>query len=268
MNKTLLLGAFLGLVSLKAQTVVFQETFDIATGWTVVDRNGDGRNWGLYTGDPTSNSWGFSGNFAGSESWAPAPVGALSPDNLLVSPAIALPATGNLSLSFLVGAADPSFFAEHYAAYVLPSTATFTGTETPLVEGTVTAGRTAIAKTAPIPSNLAGQSVKLYFRHFNTTDQYLLMLDNVKVTQAGTLGTSENKISKVETSLYPNPASDVLTIKAKDKVSSIEIYDISGRKVNADLDGDKVNVKHLNPGSYIINIETKAGKTTEKFIKK
>ncbi|CAH0178847.1 Lys-gingipain 381 [Chryseobacterium sp. Bi04] len=269
MRKILLLSAFLGLTLLNAQTVVFQETFDTAAGWTVIDRDGDTRNWGLYTGSATSDGWGFSGNVAGSASWLPAPVGALTPDNLLISPAITLPATGTLSLSFLVGSSDSQAFAEHYAAYVLPSSATaFTGTETPLIEGTVTAGRTAIAKTATIPSNLAGQSVKLYVRHFNTNDQNLLIVDNIKITQTGTLGTAENKISKVETSLYPNPVSDVLTIKSKEKVNKVEVYDISGRKVVADLDGDKVNVRNLNAGSYIINIETKEGKTTEKFIKK
>ncbi|MDN3692951.1 T9SS type A sorting domain-containing protein [Chryseobacterium tructae] len=262
-----LLGLSLNLV--KAQTVVFQEGFNTGAGWSVIDRDADDENWGIYTGTATTDGWGFTGNFAGSASWLPAPVGALTPDNLLISPAITLPATGTLSLSFQVGSSDTQFFAEHYAAYVLPSTATaFTGTETPLIEGTVTAGRTAIAKTATIPSNLAGQSVKLYFRHFNSNDQNLLILDNVKITQTGSLGTAESKVSKVETSLYPNPATDVLNIKSKGKVNAVEIYDVSGRKVSADLDGDKVNVKNLNPGSYIISIETKEGKTTEKFIKK
>jgi hypothetical protein len=263
-----LLGMSLNLM--KAQTVVFQEAFNTGAGWSVIDRDADTKNWGIYAGDATSEAWGFSGNFAGSASWLPAPVGALTPDNLLISPAIALPATGALSLSFQVGSSDSQYFAEHYAVYALPSTVTtFTGTETPLVEGTVTIGRSAVTKTATIPSNLAGQSVKLYFRHFSTTDQNLLIIDNIKVTQAGTLGTSENnKVSKVETSLYPNPATDVLNIKSEEKVNAIEIYDISGRKVAADLDGDKVNVKNLNPGSYIISIETKEGKTTEKFIKK
>lgn len=260
-----LLGLSLNLA--KAQTVVYQEGFDTGAGWSVIDRDGDGKNWGIYAGNATTDSWGISGNFAGSESWTTA--GPLTPDNLLMSPAIVLPSSGTLTLSFLVGAADATDFQEHYAVYVLPSTTTtFTGTETPLVEGTVTAGKSAITKTATIPSNLAGQSVKLYFRHFNTTNKYILFLDTIKITQTGTLGTAENKISKVETSLYPNPATEVLNIQSKEKVNAIEIYDISGRKVSAELDGDKVNVKNLNPGSYIISIETKEGKTTEKFIKK
>ncbi|WP_394331777.1 T9SS type A sorting domain-containing protein [Chryseobacterium jejuense] len=68
--------------------------------------------------------------------------------------------------------------------------------------------------------------------------------------------------------LYPNPVTDLLHIKSKENVNKVEIYDISGRKMSADLNDNQVNVKNLNPGSYIINIETKKGKTTEKFIKK
>ncbi|MCJ7932096.1 MAG: T9SS type A sorting domain-containing protein [Chryseobacterium sp.] len=96
-------------------------------------------------------------------------------------------------------------------------------------------------------------------------------VDNINIvySNAATLGTNEvTKPATVPVSVYPNPVSDVLTIKSDAKVNKVEIYDMSGRKVNADLNNDKVNVGNLNPGSYIITIETKEGKTTEKFIKK
>lgn len=38
--------------------------------------------------------------------------------------------------------------------------------------------------------------------------------------------------------------------------------------MNAKLDGDKVDVRSLPAGTYLINIETKDGISTEKFIKK
>ncbi|UHO40040.1 T9SS type A sorting domain-containing protein [Chryseobacterium capnotolerans] len=38
--------------------------------------------------------------------------------------------------------------------------------------------------------------------------------------------------------------------------------------MDATLDGNRIDVRNLNTGGYIINIETKEGKTTEKFIKK
>ncbi|OCA69208.1 hypothetical protein BBH99_14860 [Chryseobacterium contaminans] len=92
--------------------------------------------------------------------------------------------------------------------------------------------------------------------------------DNIKINNELALTVKEAKLDTKTLALYPNPATDILTIKSKEKVNKVEVYDINGRKVNVDLDEDKVNVKNLNPGSYIINIETKEGKITEKFIKK
>lgn len=100
-------------------------------------------------------------------------------------------------------------------------------------------------------------------------DQFGFAVDDFKVTTTATLGTSETSAkSSSAISVYPNPVSDVLNIKSKEKVDNIEIFDISGRKIPADQNNNKVNVGNLNPGSYIINITTKAGKTSEKFIKK
>ncbi|MDR6524764.1 hypothetical protein J2787_000134 [Chryseobacterium rhizosphaerae] len=98
-----------------------------------------------------------------------------------------------------------------------------------------------------------------------------VFVDNVNVMygNSATLGTADVSVSaKAPVSVYPNPVSDVLTIKAEAKINKVEIFDMSGRKINVDINNDKVNVGGLNAGSYIINIETKDGKTTEKFIKK
>ncbi|WP_267402918.1 MULTISPECIES: hypothetical protein [unclassified Chryseobacterium] len=62
---------------------------------------------------------------------------------------------------------------------------------------------------------------------------------------------STNDISSREKtiSLYPNPTTDYLTINSEEKI-------------------DKADVRNLQKEAYIINIETKAGKTSSKFIKK
>lgn len=71
-----------------------------------------------------------------------------------------------------------------------------------------------------------------------------------------------------EVTIYPNPATDLLSIKSNIKVDQVSVYDISGKKVNVLLNNNKVDVRNLPGGAYIINIETKDGKTTKKFIKK
>ncbi|MDF2552507.1 MAG: hypothetical protein K0R77_1782 [Chryseobacterium sp.] len=71
-----------------------------------------------------------------------------------------------------------------------------------------------------------------------------------------------------EIEIYPNPTSDILHIKTDSKINVVSVSDITGRKVNVKLDGDKVDVRALPAGTYLINVETKDGISTEKFIKK
>ncbi|AZA53716.1 T9SS type A sorting domain-containing protein [Chryseobacterium sp. G0201] len=68
--------------------------------------------------------------------------------------------------------------------------------------------------------------------------------------------------------IYPNPVSDLLNIKSNVKIEKVEIFDISGKKINIVLNSNKIDVKSIPSGSYIVIIETKEGKTTKKFIKK
>lgn len=68
--------------------------------------------------------------------------------------------------------------------------------------------------------------------------------------------------------IYPNPVSDFLTIQSSLKVEKVSVYDISGKKINVVFTNNKVDVKNLLQGSYLLIIETREGKTTKKFIKK
>ncbi|WP_397362870.1 T9SS type A sorting domain-containing protein [Olleya sp. R77988] len=73
--------------------------------------------------------------------------------------------------------------------------------------------------------------------------------------------------------LYPNPASDILMIEAKQSIKSVSIYDINGRLINSvSLDNSKfkhqLNVSQLSLGLYFIEIESKSSKSVKKFIKR
>ena len=96
-------------------------------------------------------------------------------------------------------------------------------------------------------------------------------IDNwsVQFTNQALLGTSElQKIDKAELLIYPNPVSDILNIKTKEKVQSASIFDMTGRKIEAKVMDNAVDVTNLERGTYIINIQTEKGTTSEKFIKK
>ena len=70
--------------------------------------------------------------------------------------------------------------------------------------------------------------------------------------------------------VYPNPASNILTIAVSEGADSAQIHDIAGRLVMDVLLGDTVNnlnIADLSAGSYIVTISSGQQKVAKKFIK-
>ncbi len=76
----------------------------------------------------------------------------------------------------------------------------------------------------------------------------------------------EKRITDIK--IFPNPASDILNIKTTSKINNASVVDMTGRKINVKLDDNKLDVKNLTAGTYLISIETKEGVSSQKFIKK
>lgn len=72
-------------------------------------------------------------------------------------------------------------------------------------------------------------------------------------------------ISKLK--LYPNPTNDYLYIEGNDNPLTISIYSVSGKKVNSAENTNKIDVKRLSNGIYIIRIKEGLKEITKKFIK-
>ncbi|NML70210.1 T9SS type A sorting domain-containing protein [Chryseobacterium sp. RP-3-3] len=100
-----------------------------------------------------------------------------------------------------------------------------------------------------------------------TNDNYnsSAYFDGIQVV-SGVLGTSE--VEKLNYKMYPNPTSDFVVIESKDKINSIEVYDFGGKKLEAPFVGNKVDLRNLPSGVYILNINTPNGKVTDRIIKK
>lgn len=107
---------------------------------------------------------------------------------------------------------------------------------------------------------------ELRFVHDNYTGS--AFIDNIKINNETFLATNETAKTNSTVAIYPNPTTDFISIKSPSKIKNIEIFDITGRKIDAKLDGDKVDVQSLAAGSYLLNIETEGRNFTEKFIKK
>ena len=72
--------------------------------------------------------------------------------------------------------------------------------------------------------------------------------------------------------IYPNPAKNTVTIRAKYQIKNIIIYNISGLKIiekdNINTKQTSVNITQLNTGAYIININTQNNTITKKLFVK
>ena len=82
------------------------------------------------------------------------------------------------------------------------------------------------------------------------------------------LSTYESQL-KNKGSIYPNPAENFIYLKNIKDAKSYIISDVSGRMITENtLSKDLINIQHLTPGNYILQIITRSNIQTYKFIKK
>ena len=173
------------------------------SGWTTIDADGDGQSWDLGTtvmgtgyGHNASNDMVLSKSYDNN-------IGALSPDNFLVSPAKA--AYG--SISFYACAQDNAWAAEHFGVAVSTTNNTSASAFTTIQEWTMTAKGKGVLSTkvngVPAPgrggdreqgnwyqytvdlSAYAGQAIWVAIRHFNCSDYFYLDVDDISLTTGG-----------------------------------------------------------------------------------
>ena len=71
--------------------------------------------------------------------------------------------------------------------------------------------------------------------------------------------------------LHAASCSKILNISVQNaaKIESINVYDMTGKLVlNSNNSDPKINLSHLNSGTYLVAIKTSKGTHTEKIIKK
>ncbi|QOW10484.1 T9SS type A sorting domain-containing protein [Kaistella flava (ex Peng et al. 2021)] len=108
----------------------------------------------------------------------------------------------------------------------------------------------------------------LSFRAFSDPNEFYLEVDNVKVFETNLATMNVNKSSL---KFFPNPVQDILIITDSKEISSISIFDISGKQViseSAKSGKLELNVSQLKPGMYIVKANSDGVVKTFKFIKK
>jgi hypothetical protein len=72
--------------------------------------------------------------------------------------------------------------------------------------------------------------------------------------------------------VFPNPASDELTVNATNVIESLRIFDQNGRLVKEDYNFQSqtalLNIAALNSGSYLLVVTTSKGISHTTFVKK
>ena len=182
----------------------FTENFDngqMPAGWTTVDADGDGYNWIL--GSACDGIYLSGGNLAGaghnasqdlivSGSYSNV-VGALNPDNWLVSPAVTL--CEGSTFSFWACGQDASYVAEHFGVAVSEDggntfamvqewtmTAKAGGDVMSFGRGGNTRAQGSWHQYTVDLSDYAGDGRKIAIRHFNCTDMFILDVDDIQLT--------------------------------------------------------------------------------------
>lgn len=84
------------------------------------------------------------------------------------------------------------------------------------------------------------------------------------------LAVTESVVEKNITTISPNPVIDEMTIKTKEKINLVEVYNLAGQKVwkSDKVTNNKIDFNFLNKGVYIIKVNTDSSKESIKFIKK
>ncbi|MDQ1856921.1 MULTISPECIES: T9SS-dependent choice-of-anchor J family protein [unclassified Chryseobacterium] len=148
-------------------------------GWVSTDIDGDGKQW--INANASSINAGFGNGSLVSYSYDDSNNIALTPNNLITSPIIDLSSV-TASNAYLVYnlATHSNYPNEKYSVYVTTTNVSGAITaSTPVYTETVAAGgfQSRVINVSPF----IGQQVYISFRHYDCTDQYYLILDNIKV---------------------------------------------------------------------------------------
>lgn len=286
-TKLLSLLAFCALTFGHAQTTVLAEGFDAIAlpGWTLTNQSVPVGSTGWFQGNPTvfNAQSGITTSYIGANFNNTTGNNTIS--NWLITPQV-LVQNGDV-LKFWSRTAPLAEFADRLevrsslgATPTIPTGPTGVGSFTTVhltINPTLVAGTAggypdvwteytitvAGVSATPVAMNFA-------FRYFVTSggpsgaNSNYIGIDTLSLVRPGL---AVSNVNKAAVSIYPNPTTDYLNVSSTSKVSNVEVYDISGKKVKAELVDNKVDVQNLAKGSYVIKITDGSGATTQKFIK-
>ena len=228
--------------------------------WTTIDADDDGYTWELrHNWSSQDNSCSFTSASFDDMTQAP-----LTPENYLVSPY----KLDCEEISFIACAQDSAMSAEHFGVAVSTTGNTSAEDFTIVWEADMTAKSPGgwYYYTVDL-RDYQGQDIYVAIVHFNCTNQFMLNVDNI------TLHRTYDGVAESNTlqSVYPNPATDFVTVNCESYVEGYEVYNIVGtmvRKQNAKGNNFNIDVRDLPAGTYLIKLCTNETVKPIRFVKK
>ena len=253
-----------------AATLPFTEDFEdeLTACWQNIDNDEDDFEWEFFYGeeelaDVTHGGLGLAISRSYYSYYGYYNV-ALTPDNWMISPAIAIPAEG-AHISWWIGAIDSNYYAEHYQVKVSTNPSDLSSF-TNVYDETLTSS--AWKERSVDIMQYAGQTIYIAFVHNNCTDMNMLLLDDINVAEGPGTGIEEETVEN-PVFIYPNPASTMLNVHAEN-YRTVQIVNFLGQVVysaNVTENDFQINVSNLSNGVYFIRLNGETT-TTQKFIKR
>ena len=279
MKKITLLALLVGFFSYSQDPLWSTDCEDYATAnYIVVDADGDTFGFGAINTtaneiEPVDVGF-FSESFSNTN-------GALTPDNWILSPEMTIPAnTESVTLSLDVYASDSDWAGEKFSIGLYDSIEDEDGQPYTFHTETLTSAATqADPKTVSITienvdavTNFSNLTVRMFVRHWDCTDMFRLVIDNMSVAVTSSLSVEGFNTSDVE--LYPNPTNGLINIAGTDisNIKEISIFNQLGQKVmnlNASqLNNNSFDISDLNKGIYFVQLKDNSNNSkTMKIVK-
>ena len=108
-------------------------------------------------------------------------------------------------------------------------------------------------------SNDISRQVRIKFSKSGGTDaeptnlQELMYIDDVSLIFASTLSISEEELMSI--SIYPNPATDLISISGVDNIKSIKVYSILGSLEKEVFNTNQIDISELSSGIHLIKVD-------------
>ena len=211
-----------------AQVPIFSEGFETGifpSGWTLIDADNDGLTWAIFEQGHLNDYDGYS-MVSSSQG--------RTPDNWLVTPAITLGTSSTLTFWRMRGWMGNS---EHYGVYISTTSASDPSAFTLLYEETPERGWGEVTVNL---NNYDNETVYIAFRHFNCTNQTILILDDILVTStlsSSVITVEPGTLQFVDVPAGTPSAGQLVTVNAFNLTGAINVsvnspFEISTDSVN------------------------------------